>query len=179
MRDLYSSSSIEIDLRDEVEKMFSGDTGEIPKQQRFVLRKIRLSEDVPVPCACRDELTKEGDSVDTCPFCIGEGYYWDEEWVFGYVMYNDTKAHQSAKRTQLQPGLVSAYDKIFYLRYSETITYNDKIIELKLDSDGNPLIPYKRKAIYRPETIVDYRSDFGRKEYIAIYVNENPGIRTK
>lgn len=179
MRNLYPSSAIEIDLRSELEKMFSGDSGEIPKEQKFVLRKIRLNGDEPVPCACQDELTKEGDSIDVCPFCLGEGYCWDEGFVYGYVMFNDTKAHLSAKRVQIQSGVVSAYDKVFYLRYNETITYNDKIIELKLDSEGIPLIPYKRKAIYKPQTIIDYRSDFGRKEYIAIYVNENPGIRIK
>lgn len=180
-RSLYEGASgVELDLRLELERMFSGDIGELPKEQRFLLRKMRRDDDDDLmECSCVSSLTKEPDTESQCPFCLGEGYFWDEEWVTGYSMFTDTQAHLSAKRILLQPGRVSAYDKVFFLRYSETITYDDKIIELKLDSEGNPSVPYKRKSIYRPETIAEFRSDFGRLEFQAVHVNENNAIRVK
>lgn len=179
-RNLWPSSGIEIDLRNELEKTFEGDSGELSKKKKVVLRRMRRdSNNSVISCSCRSALTQEPDMENECPFCLGEGNYWDEEWIYCYSAINDTTAHLSQKRTYLQPGSISSYDKVFYFKYNENITYDDKIIELKLDSDGNPTVPYKRKAIYRPETILELRSDFGRTEYIAVYVNENNSIRLK
>lgn len=174
------SSGAEIDLRTEFEQMMSGTTGEIPKQQTFVLRKMRRDDDDNLmECDCVSSLTKEADTEEQCPFCKSEGYYWDEVWITGYAMHVGSKGGFTNKRISMQPGRISAYDKVFYIRYDETITYDDKIIELKLDSAGKPVVPYKRKMIFRPETIMEMRSDYGRIEFIAIYVNENSAIRVK
>lgn len=179
-RNLYPSGAIELDLRSELEQTFSGSSGEIAKQQKFILRQAKRDADNEViACVCRDSLTHEPDPEHSCPYCLGEGFYWNETIIKGYCMYTGAKAGFSNKRVQMAPGLVSAYDKVFYFRYTEVITYDDKIIELKLDSDGNPIVPYKRKLIFRPETIMEMRSDNGRLEYLAIYVNENNGIRIK
>ena len=50
---------------------------------------------------------------------------------------------------------------------------------MKLDSAGKLSLPYTRKYIFRPETIMDMRSDDGRIEFLTIYVNELNGIRVK
>jgi len=181
-RQLYPSgaSGTEIDLRSEFEQMMSGSAGEIPKQQKLVFRQMRRdANDELLECSCVSILTKEADTEDQCPFCFGERYYWNESFVYGYVMHVGSKGGYTNKRVNMQPGVISAYDKVFYLRYSETITYDDKIIELKLDSEGKPVVPYRRKMIFRPETIMEMRSDYGRIEFIAVYVNENNGIRVK
>lgn len=180
-RILYpSSGGIEVDLRSEFEQMMSGSIGEIPKEQKFILRRMRRDDnDLLVDCTCRDPLTKEPDTEEQCPFCFGEGYYFDEIWVKGYTMYWGPKGGFVNKRTNMQPGMISAYDKVFWIRYTVDITYDDKIIELKLDSEGRPIVPYRRKMIFRPETIMDMRSDNGRIEFKAIYVNENSAIRVR
>lgn len=181
MRELWGSraTGIELDLRKEIESIFSGASDEISKQQTFVLRTARRDSSGNImPCACVSPLTLEPDTEKQCPFCLGEGFYFDESFIYGYKMANN-KVNLSRQRVQIQSGMISAYDKIFFLRYNELITYDDKIIELKLDSDGKPLIPYKRKGIHRPETIIEYRSDNGRIEFLAIYVNENNSIRVK
>lgn len=180
-RALYPSlSGVEIDLRSEFEQFMSGSSGEIPKQQKFLMRKMRRDSDGElVECTCVSELTKEADTEEQCPFCFGERNYFDEIWVFGYMMYIGSRGGYTNKRINMAPGIISAYDKVFYLRYSQDITYDDKIVELKLDSEGTPIVPYRRKMIFRPETIMDMRSDNGRIEFKAIYVNENNGIRVK
>lgn len=181
MRNLYPGvSGTEVDLRSEIEQFFSGSTGEIPKQQKFILRRMRRDDDNNLlECSCVDELTKEADKESLCPFCQSEGYYFDEVWIRGYTMFVGPKGGFSNRRINVAPGLISSYDKVFYLPYDTVITYDDKIIELKLDSEGKPIVPYKRKAIFRPETIMEMRSDNGRIEYVAIYVNENNAIRVK
>lgn len=179
-RNLYPSNSIELDLRSEFEKMMSGTSEEISKQQTFILRQARRdSNNIVIPCSCRDSLTLEPDTESTCPYCFGEGFYFDETFLKGYTMYIGSKGGFTNKRINIQPGLISAYDKVFYFRYNTIITYDDKIVELKLDSDGIPIVPYKRKLIFRPETIMEMRSDTGRIEFLAVYVNENNGIRVK
>lgn len=180
MRTYYPRTALEIDLRAELEKTFEGDTGEIPKKKKLIIRRMRRdSDDKPINCSCRSSLTQEPDMENECPFCLGEGYYWDEDWIYGYSATNDTKSHLSQKRINIPSGLISAYDKVFIFRYTEIITLDDKIIELKLDSEGVPTVPYKRKAIYRPETILELRSDYGRLEFLSVYVNENNAVRLK
>lgn len=181
MRDLYPGiSGTEVDLRSEFQQLMEGSSGEIPKQQSFILRRMRRDSDEELmACDCVDSLTKEPDKENVCVFCHGEGYYFDEVWVKGYTMFIGPKGGHSNRRTNMAPGLISSYDKVFYLPYNTIITYDDKIVELKLDSNGKPIVPYRRKMIFRPETIMEMRADNGRIEYFAIYVNENNGIRVK
>jgi len=177
---LYPSSKIELDLRQELIDMFHGTSGEIPKKKKFLLRRMRRdSNNSLIECSCLSSITKEPDTEDECIFCLGEGYYWDEIWIYGYSRINDTVAHLSNKRIAVQPGRVSTYEKIFYFEYDKIITKEDKIIELKLDYDGEISVPYKRNYIYMPETILELRSDFGRIEFIVVYTSENPAVRTR
>ena len=67
--------------------------------------------------------------------------------------------------------------KVFYFKFDSLISYKDKIIELRLDNEGNPSLPYKRETIYKPETIEEFRSDNGRLEYIAVFAREESSIR--
>lgn len=177
--DLYSEGGNEIDLRSEFEQLMEGTKGETAKKQRFVLRKMRRdTNDDKISCSCKDSLTNEPDT-EVCPFCLGEGYYWDETWIDGYTWYVGSRNNHANRRIQLAPGVISGYDKIFYLYFSVDITYDDKIVQMKLDSEGDLSIPYTRKLIFRPETIMEMRGEDGRIEFYTIYVNELNGIRVK
>ena len=178
-RQLYGLGS-ELDLRTELEGFLGGDDGEIAKQKTLILRKFRRDEqDELVPCTCVNSLTKEADGELECPFCLGEGFYFDEQWLFAYSRPTETDKYLSSKIVQMQPGQISAYDRLFYCRFTESMTYADKIIELKLDSEGIPTLPYKRQHIYRIDTIVEYRSDLGRLEYWGLYCTEYNSIRKR
>lgn len=177
MSNEYYSGGSEIDLRKELEGFLGGGTGEIPKQQKFVLRQIRLINNKPIECSCVSPLTKEPDTDDQCPFCIGEGYFFDETWIYGYKRQFDGRASLINQFINFPPGMISIETKVFFLRYTVDIGRYDKIIELALDSSGAPIRPYKRKYIFRPETIVPLRSDNGRTEFLAVYCNEMDGLR--
>jgi len=173
-----SSSSTEIDLRAEFDEIIYGGGGSIPHGHTLILRKMRRDADNSlVECSCRDSLTDEPDTESSCPFCLGEGYYWDENWVTGFSGYVGADGGLAGRVRGLFPGTVRVDYKTFYFRYDTDITYKDKIVEMKLDTEGEVVVPYIRESIYKPQTIVKYRSDFGRIEYIAIYCRENDAIR--
>ena len=175
----FNNVSNELNLRTEIHSFLFGEQGETAKASRFLIRKFRRDSDNKlIPCGCLNSLTKEGDQEHQCPYCLGEGYLWDEPaFSYGYKMPAEAKSRLQAQRITLQPGQIPVYNKVFYLEYDGLITDKDKIIELKLDSEGEPSIPFKRDFIHRIESLVEYRSDFGRREFYTIYVNENSSIR--
>ena len=159
----------EIDLRYEMNNFFDGSGVEIPKKQTGVLRKMRRDENgYKIGCACVDDVTHEADTSNFCPYCRGESYFWDETFIdiFRVVLLGDSG--NARNEIPLKPinTMVPVYK--FYLRYSEDITEDDKIVQLVLDEDGDVVRPYARKAIYQIITAVDKRSDNGRLEYWEI-----------
>ncbi len=171
-----SSSGAEIDLRAEFDEIVFGGPTSIPHGKKVLLRKARLnSSSIPVACVCKDSLTSEADLE--CPYCLGEGYYWDEELATCYSVYVGADGGLAARIKQLFPGQLRVDSKVFYFRYDTEISYRDKIVELELDTEGGIVVPYARETIYKPQTINKYRSDYGRIEYIAVYCRENDAIR--
>ena len=67
--------------------------------------------------------------------------------------------------------------EIFFFRYDTNIFYEDKIVEISLDTEGKPVSPLYREAIYKPSTLTKYRSDYGRIEFIAAYCKEEDAWR--
>lgn len=166
----------EIDLRAEFDELIFGGNGKIPHGRELLIRRMRRGPDNKlIKCTCVDTETREGDF--SCPYCAGEGYYWDETWITGYSMYVGADGGLGNKAKWLMPGIVRADTKIFYFRYDTIITYYDKIVEVRLDVEGEAIVPYEREAIYKPQTINVYRSDYGRAEYVAVHCQENDAIR--
>lgn len=168
--------SSEIDLRAEFDDLVFGTNG-IAHGSLFALRNMRRTEsNRPVECVCfRTNTTIEPDP--DCSYCLGEGYLWDESWITGYSMFINTDTGLGRKYLQMAPGMERTDYKVFFLRYDTVIEYQDKIVEMKLDAEGNPVIPYIRTAIYKPGTIYQYRSDHGRREYYALFCKEEDAWR--
>jgi hypothetical protein len=172
----FSSSGREVDLRAEFDEIVFGGPTSIPHGKRVLLRKARLDEKhKAIDCVCKSKLSKEPD-LD-CAFCLGEGYYWDEINCTVYSRFAGAQGSLSSREKDLFPGQIRVDSKIFYFRYDTVISYKDKIIEIQLDTEGNLVVPYFRESIYKPETIIPYRSDYGRIEYIAVHCRENDAIR--
>ena len=171
-----ASSGREIDLRSEFDEIVFGGPTSLPHGKKVLIRKARLDSDhKPIACVCKDDLTKEG--APSCPYCLGEGFYWDESLETCYSMYVGADGGLSTRVRQLFPGEVRVDTKIFYFRYDTSISYRDKIVEIELDTEGAIVVPYTREAIYRPQTINKYRADYGRIEYIAVHCREQDAIR--
>jgi hypothetical protein len=151
-------------MRQELINTLDGSFPEIAKKQKAILRKIRtpLKDNV---CACVSLLTKEPDKDHFCPYCMGEGYYWDESFIDVYKVDMTSEVGAALADKLRSPGLISSSLVIFYTRYSGTFTKNDKIIEIELDVEGVPVSPYQRHQLFRIGNPIDFRADNGRLEY--------------
>jgi hypothetical protein len=131
----------------------------------------RDSSNKLIPCECVDRITKEPDKDTFCSLCFGEGWMWDETLITHYKVVRGIDASNALADEAKEPGLLNAPLVVFYIRYSEEITQEDKVVELVLDNEGNLEEPYQRKGLYRVETLWDYRSDRGRLEYWKLYTH--------
>ena len=178
---IYTSSSLagatnEIDLRDEFDKIVFGEDGEMRHGQLIVVRHMRRDANGKrIECSCKQEFGTE--SPSDCPYCQGEGYLWDESWYMGRVQFLGSDGGLGSRYRFAPPGEVRADTKLFFLRYDVPIKYGDKIVEMLLDEEGDPVVPYIRESIYKPQTINRLRSDNGRTEFIVAYCLEKDAIR--
>jgi hypothetical protein len=164
LKDLYAKGRKEISMRDELEATFDGTALEISKKQPCLIRRMRLdSAGKKIPCVCVDPTTKEAEKDRLCPICLAEGFIWDEIDADMYkVLLNP--------REVLQPsGLSNTPTVIFYMRYSTDVLRHDKVIELVLDIEGNPVQPRQRRNVFRIQHIEIFRLDDARVEYLKLF----------
>lgn len=169
---VMGSSGKEIDLRLEFQRFLFGSTFEEAKGQLGVLRRMRrdVNGDL-IQCACVDPKTHEPDKDTPCPYCWGEGFLWDEEWVTWYKVQIRIRQGLPKQQLPLEPGIISIPMMMFYVQHNVLPTVDDKIVEVSLDVDGNVVIPCVRQNIYGIGTAEAFRSDNGRVEYWRIAVN--------
>lgn len=187
----YTTQGTEPDMRQEMINTLDGKFPEVAKKMVTVLRKMRrgtlevvqentenawvsggrsylwipgVGNDM-LPCSCVDAVTKEPDKDHHCPICWGEGFLWDEFFFDSYKVVIKSEVGNALLEQLRGPGLITGPLVIFYTRYSEPITKQDKIVELILDDEGNPVKPYFRRELYRIGNAIDLRGDHGRLEY--------------
>jgi hypothetical protein len=176
-RNLYKNNK-EIDLRKNFNKLLFGDANSISHNHLVLVRKRKKdSQNKDIKCNCYNSLTKEANTENNCDFCLGEGYIWKETFYRCYSTLIGADGGKANRTRRIEPGSIRTDYKIFYFKFDTIISYKDKIIELRLDNEGKLEVPYQRLTIYRPETIQEYRSDYGRIEYIAVYAREESSIR--
>ena len=170
-RNLYPlTGRTEPDMRVELNRFMDGSYPEIAKGQIGVLRKMRRDTNGDlIDCACVDAVTHEPDKDHFCPYCAGEGFYWDESFIDIYKIDIGNDPMKARNEQLISPTLMNIPFLIFYLKSSVDLTNEDKIVELVLNSEGVPVRPYKRQGIYRIGTLSDMRSDRGRLEYWIVY----------
>jgi hypothetical protein len=175
-----SDFGAEIDLRGELNRMYFGSSQEIAKAHPLLLRRARRNSDnTLVACPCVDELTREPDIDHPCPLCgpYGDGWLWDEEWVEARkVFIRPSNTGFVSRDNWLDVGVANVQATIFYFEYSVTPTLDDRVVEIALDIEGDPIIPYVRNRIYRPETVDGHRSDNGRVEFYSMHCMQKDSI---
>lgn len=165
----------ELNLRSEFDTLIFGDDGRIPHGHLMLIRNMRRDADGrPTKCVCF-ETRNTIESDPDCSYCLGEGYLFDESWTTAYSMHLNADA--SRKYVHMIAGLERTDYKVFFLRYDTIIKYEDKLVEVVLDQEGEPVIPYIREAIYKPHTIKQMRSDYGRIEYLSVLCREEDAWR--
>lgn len=168
----------ELDLRLEMDELLYGVDGGPRHGNLVLLRTMRRDSDgYPTKCNCLANQTTVEPDFD-CSYCLGEGYLWDETWNWSFWMLGGAESGLVKRYIRMPPGEIRVDYKIFFFRYDTNISYDDKIIEVKLDTEGEVELPYVREAIYKPQTIAKRRSDNGRVEYIAVFCKEDDAVRT-
>ena len=160
------SVSGEIDLREEIYGLLHGSSGEIPKGRKGILRRMRRDHNNNlILCQCVDPVTHEPTKDHFCPYCWGEGYLWDEEWITCYKMQVASQEGFTRKDSSEKAGYTNIPAAFFYVEYNVNPNRFDKIIEMKRDLEGELIVPYERESIWDISTAEDFRSDNGRVEY--------------
>lgn len=161
-----ASSNTEPDMRQELINTLDGSLPEVAKGQPGLLRVMnRDSNNNLIPCACVDSATHEPDKDRFCAFCFGTGYYWTETSITYYRAPLDAEKNRALQDRLTEAGLINVPLVVFYIRYSDALTIDDRIVLVNLDDDGTVSDPLTRKAIYRLGDIWDYRADVGKLEY--------------
>jgi len=152
---MYGSvSNKELDLRKEISNLFYGASDEIAKGTVGLLRIMRKDENQElIQCACRNKITNEPDRDSFCPYCYGFGYLWDEYKIIYYRNDDSLKNKEQV---------------VFYFEYGTDITAEDFIVEIKLNKDGEPLLPVQRTKIYDIISSDTFNADYGRVEFWQI-----------
>jgi len=159
----------EVNLRKEMDDTLTGNFPEIKKAQKVLLRKMRRDTNgTLLQCACVDEVTREPDKDSFCKLCHGDGYYWDEVFLEVYRSTFESDGTDALAEKIYASGLHDVPLVVFYTRYNEDITNEDKIIELVLDVDGDIKQPAARRRKFRIGRAIDYRLENGRLEYWKI-----------
>jgi hypothetical protein len=172
-----AGSSSEIDLRAEMDCILFGTATSPRKGWPIIIRHMRRNANgFRIACNCLDSMT--GHCEPDCSYCSGEGYLWDEAWYIGRSEHTKSNSALAKAYMKPPPGEVRADQKMFFFRYDVPIILGDKIVEAKLDIEGNVVVPLIREAIYRPHTIDYERSDRGRIEFIAAHCTEKDAIRS-
>lgn len=163
--DLYPiSGGKEISLRDEFGLTFNGSDIEVAKAQSCLIRAMRKdSTGKKIKCECVNKITHEPDKDRLCLICLGEGFKWDESFSQIY------KVLKAPREVVNDPGLINVPLMLFYMRHNASITKDDKVIELVLDSDGLPVQPYQRRDVWRIYHLEQMRLDNGRLEYLRVH----------
>lgn len=178
VRATSSSNRSEIDLRNEFDVLVYGDSQHIPHGHLVVVRNMRRDPDgYATKCVCLEVQQTVGPDPD-CSYCLGEGYLWDENWGVTYSMHLNADSGLARKYMHMAPGLERTDYVVFFFRYDTNVNYEDKIVEMKLDLEGAPVLPYIRDAIYKPHTIKRLRADYGRVEYIGVFCREDDAWRS-
>jgi hypothetical protein len=157
-----------VDLRREFDNLVLGSQGETPIGRPFILRRMqRDSSENLTPCSCVNSITHEPDRDFPCPFCLGNGYIWSEELVTIYkvVASSPGGSNASANFPKTQPGTMYLPAARFFMSYSVNPKKDDRIVEIELDSEGDPVTPYNRIAVYELMLVRAMRADNGKIEF--------------
>lgn len=154
--------STEPDMRSEFIHTLEGFHPELAKGKLALLRRFRRnSQDRLTLCSCVDQVTGEPDKDAFCPISFSEKHLWDESEILVYQQIMEENLRSDSKPA----GLLNIPASVFYIRYNEPVTEDDKIVEVALGFDGRPNRPFRRVAVYRIDQLVGLRAEGGRLEY--------------
>ena len=162
----------EIDLRKEMKIMLEGNA-EWPRRGHWVVlrrmdQKQRCNcwnEIKPGPGGLIDDKRKYDEPKLRCPICRGEGWIYHEETHLVRRRLVAPEIGLAAEKTLSDVGFMSINYLVFYFQYYVNPGIQDVLIEVELDSQGNPVRPFNYKERYSIAVAEPFRDINGRIEY--------------
>ncbi len=183
-RDAFYPTVSNIDGREQFELLLHGDIGTPPIGRKAILRRM-----TDTPCACWDGVT--GGPVYYCAYCLGEGWQFTEEEIVLFMADGTAPMYKPGVFGSGQfpltnwglsdPSKTTGYTSWFYFENYERYTYRtqktfDKLLDLKVDGDGNVVYPQVITAKFKIMNVVPRHGDFGKVEFIELFLEkENVG----
>jgi hypothetical protein len=162
----------ETDLRAEMKIMLEGNEYE-PRRGHWILLR-RMDKRQRCTCWNRKGKDEEKYSVDKgkynepelrCPVCHGEGYIYEDELHLARRRLVSPEIGLAASETMTDIGWANINYIVFYMQYYVAPEKGDKIIEIDLDDNANPIRPFKMRETYRIAVAEPFRDQNGRVEY--------------
>lgn len=165
-----TTTTVDIDLRNEFASLLLGYNGGAKIAQPFILRRMRREDGELVPCSCVSETTKEPDRDYVCTNCLGRGFLWDEELIYGYrvVAASPGGSNAEVNSPALPVGRAYIPSMHFYFQYDASLTRDDRIVEIELDEEGVAVTPYNRIGTYEIMLVRAMRGTNGRIEFWVV-----------
>lgn len=168
-----TTNGAEPNMRQEMINTLHGSYPEVAKGKNVILRRARRDDDGnTIPCACIDPVTKEPDKDRFCPFCLGTGWYFDEEYIVAYRVLLDVTFSSRRRHDRMEAGNLDVPFIAFYTEYTGYITKEDKIAEVELNDDGTVVTPLHYLAVFEVDKAWDYRADNGKLEYWKVFTHQ-------
>jgi hypothetical protein len=164
--------STEIDLRAEMKIILEGNEYTPRRGHWILLRRM----DKRQRCVCWNKKGKDDEkySLDKgkynepelrCPICNGEGWVYEDELHLVRRRLVSPEIGLAASETETEIGWMNINYIVFYFQYYVSPDKGDKVIEIELDNDGNPVRPYIMKEVYRIAVAEPFRDQVGRIEF--------------
>ena len=162
----------EIDLRDEMKLMLEGNDVYPRRGHWVILRRM----DKKKPCTCYNRVGQDGEkySLDKskynepelrCKICNGEGWLYSDELYLARRRLVAPVIGLAGSEQMTDIGFMNVQYIVFYFQHYVNPSRGDKIIEIALDDNANPIRPFVQKEIYRIAVAEPFRDQNGRIEY--------------
>jgi len=171
---LYGKNYAEISMRDELHIIFHGNNYEPPRARWGLFRQVKRDKDLhPVICPhCRKIGVQDHSKNHICQYCLGVGYLWEESWIKFYQWPGRGAASSSGgKKKYIDYGVLETNSHVIYLEIGFQPTVLDKLIQILLDDEGEPIKPIQRSHMYDIRAVDHYRLDNARTEYYRLLCN--------
>jgi hypothetical protein len=159
----------EIDLREEMKLMLEGNEYYPRRGHWVLLRRMDRRQ----RCFCwnqkisnDDDQSKYNEPKLRCPVCHGEGWVYEDELHLARRQLVAPEIGLAGSETMTDMGWININYIVYYFQYYVNILRGDKIMEIDLDDDANPIRPFKVREIYRVAVSEPFRDQNGRVEYV-------------
>ena len=162
---------------DSFSAQFEGTEGSIDLREEFaqiltdhgynIFLRRRLDQFCPYYDLSLKQCTKR-----MCEFCSGTGFVYQDYLLKTYRKLGFNLEAGPDRELWAPIGLLGPHRNVFYFEYDVKPLLTDRIIEVTLNEDGEPVLAYNIEKVFDITSVHAYREKKGRIEYYAAIADE-------